>query len=249
MGPQADGFSWPHGARAAVSLSFDDARLSQVDVGLEILDAHAVRASFYVSPINLRQRTANWRRAAATGHEIGNHTMSHPCSGNFPWSRNNALEDYTLARMEEELLQANAWILSEVGITPQTFAYPCGQTFVGRGEHLESYVPLISKHFAAGRAFQAEVPNDPAFCDLSHLGAFDVDGQSGKWLINWIQDTCRTGSWVIFCGHEIGKGGRQTTLVKELDAVCRWLSERPNEIWTAPINSVAGWIKQARPRL
>ncbi len=177
-------FAWPNGARGAVSLSFDDARLSQIDVGLAILDAHGVRASFYISPDNLRQRADGWRRAAAAGHEIGNHTMSHPCSGNFPWSRHNALEDYTLERMEDELLRANGMIKGAVGTTPQTFAYPCGQTFVGRGERAQSYVPLIHKHFLAGRAFQTEVPNDPAFCDLPHLGAFDGDGQSCEWFMN-----------------------------------------------------------------
>ena len=42
-------FRWPDGKRAALSLSFDDARLSQVDRALPIMDAHDVKGTFYVS--------------------------------------------------------------------------------------------------------------------------------------------------------------------------------------------------------
>ena len=43
---QAVGFRWPKGKRAAVSLSFDDARTSQLDVGIPLLDRHKVPATF-----------------------------------------------------------------------------------------------------------------------------------------------------------------------------------------------------------
>src|SRR5690349_20329548 len=89
-------FAWPDGKRAAVSLSFDDARPTQVDAGLPILDRYGVKATFYLSPPNVAQRQEAWRNAAAHGHEMGNHTLTHPCTGNFPWSRTNALEDKTL---------------------------------------------------------------------------------------------------------------------------------------------------------
>ena len=40
-------FAWPHGRACALSLTFDDARASQLAVGLPILRAHGVRASFF----------------------------------------------------------------------------------------------------------------------------------------------------------------------------------------------------------
>jgi peptidoglycan/xylan/chitin deacetylase (PgdA/CDA1 family) len=144
-------FVWPHGARAAVSLSFDDARLSQVDIGVPILDQHGVRATFYLSPQRIPERQVAWQRAVAAGHEMGNHTVSHPCSGNFPWSRANALEDYTLERFEREVLDANDDIAQALGVSPVTHAYCCGQKFVGRGGSLRSTVPVIARHFVAGQ--------------------------------------------------------------------------------------------------
>ena len=37
---------WPEGKTAALSLTFDDARLSQVDQGLPLLDSYGVKATF-----------------------------------------------------------------------------------------------------------------------------------------------------------------------------------------------------------
>ena len=82
----AQPFAWPEGKRAAVSLTFDDARATQLDRARPILDAHGVKATFYVSVGNLEQRLDDWRETLAGGHEIANHSMSHPCSGNFACS-------------------------------------------------------------------------------------------------------------------------------------------------------------------
>src|ERR1043165_7252823 len=96
-------FDWPKGKRAALSLTFDDARLSQIDRGIPILDQHGVKATFYVSMRAMHQRIEGWKHAVANGHEVGNHTASHRCTGNFGWARSAALEDFDLARMEEDL--------------------------------------------------------------------------------------------------------------------------------------------------
>src|SRR5262245_30961551 len=89
--PARTSFAWPHGARAALSLTFDDARESQLDVGVPLLAKHEARVTFYLTANALRGRGDAWKRAAASGHELGNHTLVHPCSGNFPWARARAL--------------------------------------------------------------------------------------------------------------------------------------------------------------
>ena len=83
-------FHWPAGKRVAVSLSFDDARLSQIDRGLDVLNPTGVKATFFVVPEGVKQRLEGWKRAVASGHEIASHSLNHPCSGNFPWSFHNA---------------------------------------------------------------------------------------------------------------------------------------------------------------
>ena len=83
---------FPEGAAVAVSLSFDDARGSQLD-GVRILDAYGIRASFYVLPSGVAAARDRWCAVAWSGHEIGNHSNTHPCSANFEFSRANGLED------------------------------------------------------------------------------------------------------------------------------------------------------------
>ena len=125
------GFAWPDGKRAAVSLSFDDARASQVDTGTALLNRYGIKATFYVVPAAVEHRLPGWQQAVADGHEIGNHSLVHPCSGNFAWSRSKALEDYSLKKMRDELTEANQQVHALLGVRPKVFAYPCGQTFVG----------------------------------------------------------------------------------------------------------------------
>jgi peptidoglycan/xylan/chitin deacetylase (PgdA/CDA1 family) len=141
-------FRWPEGKRAAVSLSFDDARTSQVDAGIPFLNQHEAKATFYVVPRSMTQRLEGWKKAAAAGHEIAHHSNTHPCSANYAFSKANALEDYTLARMEADLDTATREIKAQVGIAPVSFAYPCGQKFVGRGADARSYVPQYARLLA-----------------------------------------------------------------------------------------------------
>jgi peptidoglycan/xylan/chitin deacetylase (PgdA/CDA1 family) len=235
-------FTWPAGKRAAVSLSFDDARISQIDAGIPILDRHNVKATFYLTPSRVPERMAGWQQAVVNGHEMGNHTVSHPCSGNFIWSRNNALEDYTIDRMEQELLDANAYIQSELGVTPQSFAYCCGQKYVGRGKTQHSFVPLIAKHFIAGRGFRDEDANDPTFVDLAQLYGVDGDSQPFDKLRFWIDKAAQQGGWLVFAAHDVGDFPRQAMPAEVLNAVCAYCTESANGIWIDTVAAIGQYV-------
>src|SRR4030043_1269646 len=47
---KGQGFAWPEGKQMALSLTFDDARLSQPDKGIPLLEKYGVKATFYISP-------------------------------------------------------------------------------------------------------------------------------------------------------------------------------------------------------
>jgi hypothetical protein len=244
-----DEFAWPGGRRAAVSLSFDDARPSQVDVGLPVLDRYGVKGTFYVSLSNAVQRLDAWRAAARVGHEIGNHSLRHACSGNFDFARANPLESYTLERMERELLQANGQIEEILGARPVTFAYPCGQTFVGRGEGLRSYVPVVARHFLVGRRAFDEVHNHPVYCDLARATSLDLDCASFEDAMAMIERAAGDDGWVIFMCHDVGEGGRQTTLADVLDEVCRYAADPANGIWIDTVATVGSFVRDAQAAL
>lgn len=240
-------FRWPEGKRAAVSLTFDDARPSQLDPGMAVLDALGVKATFYVSPPNMAHRLDDWRRAAAAGHEIGNHSTSHPCSGNFRFARHNALESYTLERIEADLLDANEEIRDALGLTPTTFAYPCGQKYVGRGEGARSYVPVVARHFLVGRAAFNEAPNDPAFCDLAQVFSMEADRKTPQELKALADRAVEEGAWLVLFGHDVGRPGRhQTVPVESLKALCEYVQGAAGGIWIDTVAAVGGYIQSVR---
>ncbi len=244
----AEKLPWPKGIKAAVSLTFDDARLSQVDTLIPILDRAGVKGTFYVSMNNLTQRLEGWKKAVRTGHEIGNHTLTHPCTGNYPAFRFNALEEMTLDAMAKEIDGAQQAIVNALGVKPTSFAYPCGQTFVGRGQNVQSYVPLVAGRFLSGRKWLNEHANDPAFCDLAQLLAFESDGKPFAALKSLVDQAAAEGLWIIFVGHEVGDGGYQTTLASSVEELCRFSKDPANGIWIDTVGAIAGHIADARKK-
>jgi len=239
-------FTWPEGKQVALSLSFDDGRSSQLDVGIPILNKYRVKATFYINPSNISERVDDWKMALAEGHELANHTLTHPCSGNFVWSRDNALEDRSLEEIRQEIEGANQAIKRLFGIVPRTFAYPCGQKFVGRGLAAKSYIPLVAESFLAGRGWLGESANDPAFCDLAQILGVELDGLGFRDVEMKIEEAKQDGHWLVFCGHDIGGPARQTTVDTTLEALCRYSRDPRNGVWIDTVERVAEYIRNTR---
>jgi peptidoglycan-N-acetylglucosamine deacetylase len=239
-------FKWPEGKSLAISLSFDDARLSQMDGGAALLDEYGVKATFFVVPADVEKRHSGWKEAVKNGHEIGNHTLTHPCSGNYPWSRHKAIEDYTLDQMRREMVESNNKIEALLGVRPTLFAYPCGQTYVGRGANTKSYVPLVAGLFFVGRTYRDKIANDPSFCDFAQVTGIDMDNTDFEEILPLLESARKNGQWVVLGGHEIGESGFQTTRLAMLRKLMEYALEPANGVWIAPMGTVAKYISETR---
>ncbi len=241
-------FTWPGKIRAAVSVSFDDGRASQLETGMPILDAHEARGTFYIVPRAIASDAGAraWRAAAEKGHEIGNHTLTHPCSGNFFFSRDRALESLTLEDMAEELDAAQQLIRERLGVTATSFAYPCGQQFVGRGAGAQSYVPLVAERFGFGRTFRDESANDPGFCDFAKIFGLDFDGMSVRELEALLDATIEKGHWLVLAGHDVSDEPTRQAILAETLA---WLCQRAREderLWLDTVSNVGAYVARQR---
>ena len=243
---QSQKFSWPDGKKAAISLTFDDGRASQVKGGTALLDQFGVKATLYVVPNAVRQNLSEWKSAVANGHEIANHSLKHPCSGNFPWARATALEDYTLQQMHDELAQANKEIRELLGVECTEFAYPCGQTFVGRGKETKSYVPVVASSFSSGRLWLSEAANDPSYCDFAQLTGVESDGKDFEQILPVIESAVKNGQWLVFAGHEMNDSGSQTTRLSMLKKLLEYVNDPANGIWIAPVGTVRKYVEKNR---
>ena len=102
--------------RRAVALTFDDGpSVPYTEELLAILDAHRVKATFFMIGRNVEQHPAVAKAVADAGHVIGNHTYSHP---NLELER----ESYVGA----ELARAETAIVAATGQRPHLFRPPYG---------------------------------------------------------------------------------------------------------------------------
>ncbi|MBM3784947.1 MAG: polysaccharide deacetylase [Acidobacteria bacterium] len=240
------GFRWPNGKRCAVSLTWDDARLSQIDAGIPFLNRHGVKGTFYILPRNWEKRMDGWKGALRDGHELAHHSMTHPCSINFGFTAKNGLEEYTFEKLESDLDAATAEFRKSFGVTPKSFAYPCGQKYVGRGVATRSYVPAVAKRFLTGRGYLDEASNNPAVCDLANLMGTGFDNAGWPEMKRHIDVASKEGRWLIFAGHEMGKTGNQTTNLEALGELIAFAKDPANGIWLDTVAAVASFVAKAR---
>lgn len=245
------GFFWPTNTKMALSLTFDDARISQIDSGgVSLLNKYGVRGTFYVSPENLAPHIDEWKQAIENGHEIGNHTTTHPCSINFGWAYRKTLENYSLTDISNDINTANQIIEEMLGIKPVSFAYPCGQTYIGQGKNTKSYVPVVSSIFESGRLYSTGTVS-PLFCDLAQLPSEHLDNRSFDQVLDLIEAAREKGQWLILVGHDVGEGqsaGNDDLMSSKMtiEAICKYANDPSNGIWIDNVHNIVSYIKDKR---
>lgn len=240
---------WPGQRRAAISLSFDDHLRSQLEHALPVLNRYGVKGTFYVIPGagSLFERHIDaWRKVYADGHEIANHTIAHPCSEKHAFiSAEHALENWSLERIEADIDEATARLKALLpGYTPTSFAYPCGETFVGRGEARTSYIPAVARRFVVARGV-GSTDNDPLTCDLHNVSSWIVENVTAEQMIAMIQPTIQAGRWGIFCFHGIG-GDHLRVDADALEGLVRYLKESEDDIWTDTVFAIGNHLARVR---
>ena len=238
-------FPWPERRQAAVSLTFDDGLRSQLDLAVPILNQHGICATFYLNPREgFEVDLLPWREVASAGHEIGNHTVTHPCSANFPFISvlgRKALEDMGLEEIEAEIVEAGRRLHEVIpGQGRVSFGYPCYQPFVGRGLTRRSYVPVVAQHCVAGRG-RGERANDPRYCDVAYLWSSPCERLTGAHLIGLVEEAVREGRWAILTFHGIHEG-HLAVGDTDLDQLCEYLEVHGDRIWSAPVATVATYV-------
>lgn len=114
----------------AISLSYDDGLNSQLDNVVPALNKYNLKASFYLTLAStvVRERLQEWRSAALQGHELGNHTLYHPCRASLPgreWVPDTAnLDTYSLKQIVQEVEMANSFLYAIDGRQQRTLLLP-----------------------------------------------------------------------------------------------------------------------------
>ena len=227
-------FQWPHGARAAVSLAYDDALDSHLDRAIPALNRYGLKGSFYLqlsSPV-IGQRLPQWRAAAAMGHELGNHSLFHQCSrrgAGREWvPQHRDLDTTTALQMRDQIVLANVMLAAIDGRSERTFTAPCFDQLAAG----ENYLPLIHADFVAIKAgVPAAVPASIPALDPYRVGAIAPVGLSGKELIAIVQEAAAKGTMANLTFHGIG-GDHLATSIDAHEELLVYLAANKNIYWT-----------------
>lgn len=240
-------FRWPGSYRAAVSLAYDDALDSQLDLALPALNQRGLKASFYLpmDRASVRRRLADWRAAAQAGHELGNHSLFHQCSASKPgrdWvSAEFDLDRTSAVQMAAQVALANSFLHAIDGRTRRTFSAPCGDRMAGG----QAYLPLLQDQFVAIKVSGPALSTDLRGLDLYGVSAQAPVAASGPELIALIEAALAAGGMVNITFHGIG-GDYLSVSAGAHQQLLDYLAANKSVIWTDTFLAIADYLQQSR---
>ncbi len=224
-------FNWPNGARAAISLSYDDALSSQLDNAIPALNQHGMKASFYVhidSP-GFKSRLDDWQAAAKSGHELGNHSLFHQCAKvpDRTWLKNHHdLNKISAEQMRDEILLANKVLFALDGKQERTLTVPCGD-FIAGGDN---YIDLVQSHFLGIKSNLGNELNSMENFDRNYVESVAGDQLDGKGLIKFVQRAAEKGAVASIVFHGVGGDYLQTSKESHQQLV-EYLAANKDKYW------------------
>jgi peptidoglycan/xylan/chitin deacetylase (PgdA/CDA1 family) len=239
-------FAWPDGRQAAIALTYDDGLQSQLDVAIPQLDAAGLKGTFFLNGTFALEDLARWRAAAAEGHELGNHTVFHPCrSGAFKMPRQYNTEIYTVETMLEEIRVMNTFLFAIDGRTARAYAVPCDRPVVG---HNKDYIKALRASGLVRFVRQDGAWDKPNVLDPTRrIDPFNVPCQffdeprTGARLIDFVEQVRRSGGFGVMGFHGVG-GDYLTTSAEAHKALVDYLAAHQHDIWIAPFSELMDYV-------
>jgi oligosaccharide reducing-end xylanase len=228
--------TWPRDKDAAVSLCFDDALRSAYDRAAPALNGFRWRGTFYLIARDASERTP-WIRLARAGHEIGNHTWSHP-----------HLSAESAEGVDQEVRRCSDYLEREiVRGRVLTFAYP----FCDSGKPGKAAAALqqrVGAWFLAvrGGPYEPCIRATPTNLELLPTVMIQTDTPPAA-IEKSIADTLTYRGWLLLTHHELVDGPGWSPIPKPTwEAELAALHAVEDRAWIAPVATVASYVAARR---
>lgn len=202
--------------KAIICLTYDDGLETQLSTVIPQLDSAGLKATFFLNSIQGSSQSATigqtpeavlgWTNAAKSGHELGNHTLFHPCPEKLGWAKSVSIERYTVDRIMTEIKTQNTLLsLLDPQRTIRSFAFPCNNTFIGDTDYSKIIEDQRLVKFGRTGGDSTSV-----ITDFSHLNAMQVPswlvltGTSLAQLIAFAEKAKEAGGMGVYQFHGIG---------------------------------------------
>ena len=236
-----------NGKKSAIVLTYDDALNVHLDNVIPYLDKFNLKGTFYL--IGDAKATSNrlndWRTASKNGHELGNHSLTHPCNGQGEgreWVQpERDLSKFSLERTVNEIRVTNTLLEAIDGKTERTFAYPCGDKTVEN----TNYYDLLTNDFVGARGVNSGMETAKNV-NLHDINAFFIDGHSGAYMIDLVKKAIETETLIVFLFHGVGGEHNLDVSLEAHNKLIQFLAENESDVWVATMVDVAKFIKEKK---
>jgi len=235
------------GKKCSVVLTYDDALNVHLDNVIPVLDSLNLKGTFYITASSdaAANRINDWRKAAVNGHELGNHTLYHPCDASAPgmsWVKPEYdLSKYSLLKIQDEIKMCNTYLKAIDGKTKRTFAFTCGHKKVIEGE----FIQTLSNEFIAARSVREEMHNLDEQ-KLMDIDCYSMVEKTGDQMIELVKQAQKYGKLLVLLFHGVG-GEHSLNVSKEAHSqLVHYLKENEKDIYIDTMFNVAEHINELK---
>lgn len=238
---------WPHGAKAAIVLSYDDGMQTHLSTAIPQLDQYELKGTFFINNITGRNEAVTWMTAARHGHELANHTLNHPCPAatGSSWPAHFTTEVYSVPRFINEIRITNDILkIVDPNAKYTTFAYPCNNTVVGKTDIIAAIKKSKLVKYARGGGTSMQIVTDFKSLQPLHVPSWPIpEGTSSDVLIEYATKVKSAGGLGIYQFHGIG-GQWIKTSKEDHESLLYYLSQHKTEYWVATFREVMEYIEK-----
>jgi len=238
---------WPGGKKAAVMLTYDDGLPSQQQYVIPQLDKHHFHGTFFLYGANVKSNDIPfWRAISKRGHELGNHSIYHPCldsKADTMSAHCRSLDCYTVGEMLNEIAIMNNLMSAIDGKSEHSYAYPCGQ-FMAGGEDFSG--PMLKKGITKyARLGETQgVVNCLDSVDFAKVPAFAArKGFKAESMINYVKQAIDKGGFAVILFHGVG-GDYLTVDAAEHQKLIDYLAAHKNDVWVGTFSEVLDYLSK-----
>ena len=232
------------GKKCAIVLTYDDAIQQHLDNAAPVLDSLNLKATFYltVNSDACKNRVESWKKLARNGHELGNHTLYHPCVGGEgrSWVRPEYdLRNYTVKRIEDEIRLTNNFLKLIDGKNQRTFAFTCGDMRVGDS----SFIDGLKHDFVAARAVRHQMHSIDSI-DLYNVDCYVVNNHSFEEMKAWVDEAIQSNKLLVILFHGVGGGNALDVSVENHRKILAYIKSKEQEVWVDTMIHIANYVKR-----
>lgn len=170
-------------------------------------------------------------------HELGNHTLYHPCRSSVISSVSRyQSENYTAAIILREISILNSFLFAIDSNSSRTYAYRCSsETSVGGKDYTDTLRRSALKNYARSGG-----DSNSVVTDFNHLNKFVVpswgfaNNPDAVQLISYAKKVQKAGGMGIFMFHGVG-GDYLNVSADAHKNLLQYLQDQQKEIWVTTL--------------